>query len=252
MAVVVLLVLGVAFIAYGVSIMLAWSGSSFFLVWYALGAVCLAVAWAVRSGAWATAPQFLRAGVIALALLLVAGVVTGSALVVGTAVAEVPDGLDCIVVLGAQVHEDRRPGNALQFRLDEACSYLLRNPQTRCVVCGGQGPNEPCTEADAMAEYLVAHGIAEERILREDRSTDTAQNVRFAAELLRAEGKDPAELAVAICTNDFHVYRSVLLAKKQGFAQAVGMAAPSLPWYFPNNVFRECLALAKDGLQGNL
>ena len=35
-----LLVVGIICIVYGATIMLTWSGTAFFLVWYALGVVC--------------------------------------------------------------------------------------------------------------------------------------------------------------------------------------------------------------------
>ena len=68
------------------------------------------------------------------------------------------DGLDYIVVLGAQMRQNG-PSVVLQYRLDEAIKYLNDNPDTICIVSGGQGYNEPCTEAQGMAEYLEKKGV---------------------------------------------------------------------------------------------
>ena len=58
-------------------------------------------------------------------------------------------GLDYIIVLGAQIYE-RGPSAVLRFRLDKAVEYLNENPQTKCIVSGGKGSNEPCSEAEGM------------------------------------------------------------------------------------------------------
>ena len=65
-----------------------------------------------------------------------------------------PDNLDYLIVLGAQVYKNG-PSPVLKFRLDKAYEYLSANPETRCIVTGGQGSNEPFTEASCMADYLV-------------------------------------------------------------------------------------------------
>ena len=97
-----------------------------------------------------------------------------------------------------------------------------------------------------MADYLVAHGLEEGRVTREDRSTTTAENVRNSAGLL---GRDAS---VAIVTNDFHLYRALRIAEKNGLPGAFGLAAPTNPLYLPQATLRECAALVKDFLVGNL
>ena len=66
--------------------------------------------------------------------------------------------LDYIIVLGAQVREDG-PSAVPKYRLDAAIDYLNENPNTVCIVSGGQGANEPFSEAKGMAEYLLDKGI---------------------------------------------------------------------------------------------
>ena len=70
------------------------------------------------------------------------------------------------VVLGCQV-KPWGPSVLLQDRLDKALEYLEDHPGMTVVVSGGQGPEEPTSEAEAMAGYLVQKGVAPEQIIQE-------------------------------------------------------------------------------------
>lgn len=244
---VVLGLLGLVCIGYGVTVMAVNSGSLFFAVWYLLGAVLLAAAAAAHTGAWRLVPV----PVLRLGGMLVVCVSVVLALAVGLAVGQLgatgEPGLDYVVVLGAQIYDDGSPSPVLRYRLDAALDYLHDNPQTKVVVSGGKGPNEPYPEARGMAAYLEAHGIDRARILQEPRSVSTLQNITFSRELM-----DSANPRVGIVTNDFHVYRAVRIARKAGLTDACGIASYSTPWYLPNNLLREGMGLIKDFLAGNV
>lgn len=154
--------------------------------------------------------------------------------------------LDYLIVLGAQVKE-KGPSAALKFRLDTAYDYLVENENTLCIVSGGQGANEPHSEAQGMYDYLVEKGIAKERIIMEDKSTDTSENIAFSSVFLDME-KD----RVGIVTNNFHVFRGVHLAKHQGIRNVCGIAAPSNIYFQLNNMVREFFGILKDLVCGNL
>ena len=233
----VLAVLGALSILYGALMGALYPAGGFFLVWVAVGAA-LVVASRVKRVRTAVC------AVLAVGLLAAGGL---SALILGTAAAaQPPAGLDTLVVLGAGLRPDGSPSEALRYCLDAALAYLNENPGTTCLVSGGQGLGEPRAEADAMADYLVAHGLDEGRIVREDRSRTTAENIRNSVGLL-APGS-----SVGIVTNDFHLYRALRIAEKNGLSGACGLAAPSNPLYLPNATLRECAAIAKDALVGNL
>lgn len=155
-------------------------------------------------------------------------------------------GADYVIVLGAQ-WKSQGPSYVLQKRLDAAVEYLRKNPDTCVIVSGGQGSNELISEAQGMAEYLENAGIETERILQEDRSTNTKENLEFSSAYL-----DKSEDRVVIVTNNFHVFRALKLAKKQGYAQVEGLAAGSYPAMLPNNLLREFFGVLKDFLAGNL
>ena len=87
-----------------------------------------------------------------------------------------PKKLDFIIVLGAQVR-GKKITNSLKRRLDKGAEYLKENPKTRVIVSGGQGKGEDVTEAFAMAQYLVSHGVDGERIFLEEKSRNTYENL---------------------------------------------------------------------------
>ena len=98
-----------------------------------------------------------------------------------------------------------------------------------------------------MYDYLVERGIAPERILKEDKSTDTSENIAFSAALIGGTDKD-----VGIVTNNFHVFRGVMLARHAGFEDACGISARSNIYFQPNNLVREFFGIMKDLVCGNL
>ena len=146
---------------------------------------------------------------------------------------------DVVIVLGAGLHNGQ-VGNHLAARLDTALDYLRRNPEAIVIVCGGLGANQPVTEAEAMAHYLIARGVSPENILLEDQSTTTFENLVFAKEILTE--RFPSGFRAALITNDFHIFRAEILAKQNGI-DANPMGAPT-PWHsWTVNYLREMLAI---------
>ena len=154
--------------------------------------------------------------------------------------------LDYLIVLGAQV-KGRRVSLSLQQRLDEAYRYLDENPDTQVIGSGGQGFGEDVTEAFAMEEYLIGRGIEPSRIIKEDASTSTEENLAFSQVLM--EGEAPS---VGIVTNDFHVFRAVQVAQKMGFEHVEGIGAPSMAFLYPHYLMREFFAVVKYFLAGTI
>lgn len=222
------------------------SGSRFYLVWAAAGFFFLGLTFSFRFELWSKLPYGLQkiiAIVIILGFLLFLVV---EACIISGFTAKGEADLDYIIVLGAQVKENG-PSAALKFRLDAAYDYLAENENTLCIVSGGQGANEPYSEAQGMYDYLTTKGISPERILMEDRSTNTSENIAFSAVFV-----DKENAKVGIVTNNFHVFRGVHLAKHQGIQNVCGIAARSNVYFQPNNMLREFFGILKDFLCGNL
>ena len=150
------------------------------------------------------------------------------------------DNYDAIIVLGAQVRPDGSPSVQLSWRLDAAWEAWQQKP-VPVVVCGAQGKDEPMTEAEAMKQYLTDKGVAPEDILTDPDSFNTNQNLKNAAKLLESI---PDVAKVLIVTSDYHVPRSLALARDLGY-DACGMGSPCKPEYWLKNHAREALAWCK-------
>lgn len=151
------------------------------------------------------------------------------------------DNVKCVLVLGCRVMGET-PSLMLGARLEAAIDLLEEFPQAVCVVSGGMGAGEDITEAEAMRRYLTARGIAPERILCEDKSTSTSENIAFSAELIRPLEVSGSELAIV--TSGFHQYRADLIASRHGFDNAAHHSASTPKTALLNNLFREWAALA--------
>lgn len=154
---------------------------------------------------------------------------------------------DYILVLGAGVNRDGSLSQTLKDRLN-ATIISFKDAKEDCfiVVSGGKGMDEPLSEAEAMKKYLVKEGIEEEKILMEDKSTNTGENFKFSKKVIEDKaGKDIKELKGKIITTDFHAYRASILAKKNDYGEMVVYTSNSLWYLVPNFYTREALALIK-------
>ena len=222
-------------------------GSYFFLIWGVLGVFCAAWAWIlIHSSVRERIPRWIR---ITFRSLVAAGIVLLlilEGMIFSRFHATAETGADYVIVLGAQ-WKTTGPSYVLQKRLDKAVAYLNANPETKVIVSGGQGYNEPISEAEGMKEYLTDAGIDPERILTEDASTNTTQNLVYSGELL-----DKSEDRVVVITNNFHMFRALAIAKKQGYLHVEGLSAGTYPLTVPNNLLREAFGVVKDFMANHL
>ena len=210
---------------------------------YAIGApVVIAQGW--RRGG------ICRGAIVAGGILLTAAAVTVLVLtfmIVRAALTE-PDPSADAVVLGCEVKGDR-PSRMLTGRMDAAIDYLQAHPDVCCVLSGGKGENEEISEAECMYRYMTAQGIDPGRLIPEDRSVSTRENLQFSLQKLRQAGRaeasggdDPAPLQIAVVTNEFHACRAHLIAKELGM-RAGTVVAPSPWWLLPTFYVRELYGL---------
>ncbi len=224
--------------AYGVGMAIAYPAGGFFVAWFVLAGLLAAATWA--PGVAGTVCR-----VVCVAVL--AWVCFGAGLMAADFGDVAPAGVDYVIVLGAGLEDDGTPSEALALRLDAAAAYLGENPGSRCVVSGGQQADEVRSEADAMADYLAGEkGVDPTRVIKEAASTSTVENLQNSRALV------PEDASVAVVTNDFHMHRALAIARKQGFPQAWGLAAPSNPLYLAQAGLRECVVLVKDMITGGL
>ena len=192
------------------------------------------------------------------------------------ALIEPPFDRDYLIVLGCGIRADGTPTPLLRGRLNRAIEFYYRqlNETGReliFVVAGGKGPDESIPESECMRNYLLEHGIRPGQILTEDRSTDTAENMRFSREVIlkdlaaknkvnpdAADAGSPADLRpavepsrpgklptinrIAFSTTNYHVFRSGLHARRVKM-RALGMGAPTRWYFWPNAAVREFVEL---------
>lgn len=123
----------------------------------------------------------------------------------------------------------------LVARLDLGLRQAQLWPQAKVAVSGGQDFGLRCREADIMAEYLIARGVAADRLIREGRSTSTEENLVFSRRLLEEQGVAATD-PIVVVTSDFHVRRAVRIARKAGFGEVVGVGAGT-PLYLRYNAW---------------
>ncbi len=143
--------------------------------------------------------------------------------IIGAMTADPPGDLDYVIVLGAGLI-GREPKNPFRVRIERAAEYMAGNPRTLLVASGGQGDDEEISEAECIRTRLVnMYGIDDSRIIMEDRSRDTEQNLRYSLELIG----DP-DASVGIITNSFHEYRAMLIADHTGYRNVHTVPATTL------------------------
>lgn len=121
---------------------------------------------------------------------------------------------DAVIVLGCAVH-GYTPSNSLIMRLNKCIEYTQINKAAVIVVSGGQGPQEKISEAEAMADYLVANGVDSNRILIENKATSTNENFINSKKILD-EHFQGNSYKTCFITNHFHTYRAGELARLNG------------------------------------
>jgi len=150
---------------------------------------------------------------------------------------------DHIIVLGAGVR-GTVPSMSLQERIDAAYSYLLANPNAIAVLSGGQGKGEFITEAACMYRELTNMGIDGSRLILEEASTSTMENLIFSLDVIEAHtGLRPRQ--IGIVSSQYHIFRACLFAQNLGL-DPIGI--PGKVSWFPlslNYYPREVIAVWK-------
>lgn len=139
-----------------------------------------------------------------------------------------------IIVLGCRVHGEN-PSPMLMQRISAACRYLEEYPEAVAVASGGKGEDELISEAECIKRQLEKRGISSERIIIEDNSTNTRENMAFSKALLEERGISGE---IAIVSNEYHLRRAKTIAKKQGL-DVKCCAARTVPIYLPPYWVRE-------------
>lgn len=166
--------------------------------------------------------------------------------IVGFSLQKNMDKADYTIVLGAGIRGETMTVT-LKQRVDTALEYTNSNDNYGyIVVTGGQGPGESITEAEAMKRYLVKNGIASENVIKEEKSTDTYENLKFSKEIIeKHSGKKIEDLDIKIITSGFHLLRSKMLCEELGYKNVTYCASPIWTIFIPTYYIREFVGFYK-------
>ena len=144
------------------------------------------------------------------------------------------------VVLGAQV-KPWGPSAVLYGRISGAKNYLDEHKNANAVLSGGQGGDEPTSEAKCMYDCLGELGIDQSRLYMEDRSTNTKENIKNSLQVIEDNGLN-SDLAIA--TDFYHQLRVRIIMKQLGRSENVGAVnSDTSIIYLPVFTVREWFAL---------
>lgn len=147
---------------------------------------------------------------------------------------------DYVIIHGAGLLDGNRVSKLLQDRLDKAIEVYRADPTPpRLIPSGGKGSDETISEAEAMKQYLLAHGIPEEDILPEDQSATTLENLKFSKKILDSyEGRK----YTALVSSNYHVYRALRYCREIGL-KCTGIGSHVAFYFWPSALIREYIAI---------
>ncbi len=154
---------------------------------------------------------------------------------------------DYMIILGCGIRKDGTPTPLLRGRINAALEFCRRQKEENgkemiFVASGGQGPDEVIPEARSIRQYLMEQGVPEDRILVEDRSTSTFENMQFSRKVIEEHGPITKETRLAFATTNYHVFRSGLFARRVKM-RALGVGAKTVWYFWPNAWVREFVGL---------
>ena len=242
-----MLFIGIICIIYFIGILIFTGlGSKFNYIWLMLGIACITFHILSKAQVLQLIPITIRRSF--LVCLLMGGILflLVECCVISGFFAKGESNLDYIVILGAQMKENG-PSRELRKRLDKAIDYAEKNKNVMIVVSGGKGADEHISEAQVMYHYMTEYGIAGNRIIMEDKSTNTTENLKFTKQLIDVEMSQ-----IGIVTSNFHIFRATRIAKAQGYQNMCGIAASAEPLLQPAHMTREFVGIMKDFIFGNM
>ena len=190
-----------------------------------------------------------KAGILLASFIIVSGIiitVTISVFMLKTLSDKPESNNTTVIVLGCQVKETR-PSLMLKRRLDAAFEYLSENVNVNVIVSGCKGSDEKISEAQCMKEYLINKGIQSEKIIMEDKSSSTYENLKFSKQIIEKRNL-PAD--ITIVTDGYHQLRAEMIAKSLDYKNISNISAPTSPWLVPTYWLREWFGVSYQYLFG--
>ncbi len=151
--------------------------------------------------------------------------------------------VDYVIILGARLYGEA-PSRSLLERIRTATYYLKKNKDIKVIATGGQGDNEDISEAEAIKRELVKNDIDIKRIIIEDKSRSTVENLKYSLEKIKEDGFLGKKVRILLVTNGYHLYRSKKIATLLGY-EGYGLPAKTPLISLPKSHIREFLSIIK-------
>ena len=223
---------------YAVLVFYSGISTNFNWIWLLTGGCLLILGWFFYiTAAKGESTRLIRILAVILLAAVLAVICTEAFRVTATGRNQKERKAERVIVLGAQV-KGTVPSRSLSFRLRKALDYAREYPDCVLILSGGQGKGEDISEAVCMKNYLTTHGIPEERLILEENSTSTRENLRFCDEMTGCSKE-----TCGIISNDFHILRALYLATQCGYEDVFGIPAESDRITYPHMVLREVAAM---------
>ena len=254
---ILMFILAMVSFAYGAAVLSFFRSKNWFnYIWFIAGGVFLILSFLFSHSAGLPGAIRWILGILIIACLANFGIFTYR--LVDMQLRQPPETADWVIVLGAKVN-GTEPSTEFSARISKALEYASigrelvdteNKHELRIIATGGQGEDEGAAEADVCARLLHDHGIPMLRILIENRSTTTRENLVNALEIIEANGGSASD-KVLIVSSGFHLYRASKLAKALGYTNAEYLGSTGLPVLVPHYVVREYAANIKESLSGS-
>lgn len=192
---------------------------------------------------WNKIPQNMEDTVQLIIFVVIVALITGMDIVLNAGKTTAADE-NVIIVLGCRV-KGEKASLSLEKRVDSAYRFLMANPNAVAILSGGQGKDEDISEAECMRRILADRGIKSNRLILEDKSTSTDENIRFSLELIE---KMELSKRVAVATSEYHQKRAKLICERYGLS-ASAQSSKTMAVLLPTFLLREVAALLKENLR---
>lgn len=148
---------------------------------------------------------------------------------------------DYIIIHGSGLIDGDVVPPLLASRIEKGIKLfkLAEKATVKMIASGGKGTDEKISEAQAIYNYLIEKGIPKDKIIREDQSTTTYENLKFSNLLAKKEMERPIFVFVS---NNYHIFRIsmyTLRLKMRGY----GVGSHTAKYYLPSAFIREFIAI---------
>ena len=186
----------------------------------------------------------LMESIIYITITYIECILIGTIVVGFKAARKIPDfNKDYIIILGCQIRRDGTLTKLLQGRVDRAIDFGKMQKDNNgkeivYVASGGKGNDEIISEAQAMKNYMVEQGIDQKKIIIEDKSKNTYENIKNSIKIINKKKKNAQ---IAFSTTNYHVFRAGSIATEQN-TQLQGIGAKTKTYFWINAFIREFIA----------